>query len=363
MTTQLKTQLSLVLLAAVAGTGLLGMMIHSVHKDFTLYHKVDAEQIADASGVVPNAAPAETGAVLGATDLAANPLQGIYVNPFAAAVGKDPAAVPTVAVNQAGSANVNSSSQPTAPIQMYGRGYVYPIVELNNCTSGQACFNYCDQAANVPLCAVFAQRQGFMNPTMVVAVMKLFPSAGQLTSRVLGASDSASSFNDVSLANPYAKLNQNFSNPALNNYLAANASSGCAPLDMICLSKLSSPADPRVLARSIEQIDSGNGPELSEGDGTSVEDAPTTVANANNCVTNASGGIANIDPVLILPEDAAAAQENISNCQQNAGQTIADGAETKKQESISDILEFQDCVANSKNLAVDIKKCINQGLR
>jgi len=337
MTNERKTQLSLILLAGVITAGLLGWFFQSIHKDFALYQD-NPQQVAQALQAAPaeaavSAAPAEAGAVLGATDKvpasSANPQGVIYVNPFAG-TGVSSRATPTVQSSQADAIILSSlaAAKPTAPIQMYVRGYVYPMAELNGCNSQQACFEYCEQLVNVPLCAMFSEKQGLMK-------------AG---SRVLGASDSAAG--SVWAANPYANLSQNYSDPALNKYLASIAGSGCAPLDMVCLSQAGIQATPRVLAAIIDE-----------------KSGESSAQGYAECLDNASGGIADRDPVTILPEEVANAKEQINSCQQNFGQTVGEDAASKKQASVSDILEFQDCVSKSKNLAVDLKECIEEGFR
>jgi hypothetical protein len=308
--------------------------------------------------------------------------------------------------------------QPTAPIQMYVRGYVYPIAELNNCSSKQACFDFCEQLANMPVCAMFAQRQGMMKPEMVAVTQRLavglmsnssfagcntanacvrlcdqasnagacadLASSYQLSSRVLGASDGAagtSSANAASAAsanpevwgaNPYANLNQNYSNPALNNYIATNSGSGCAPLDMACMSKSGQQANGRVLARSIEetgggvpkveleQNGDGAGSGFSIGDETPTKTDPVKLS---DCVNNSSGSLATFDPATALPEDVKNIQDNLNNCQQDFGQAVKEDAASTQQQTIGGILQFQDCIAGSTNMAVDVRRCINQELR
>lgn len=410
MTTQLKTQLSLILLAGVGALGLVGFLMHSVHKDFALLKGPDPSNIytADNTQNSPSVAAAQdasAGAVLGASDNPqVNPLQGIYVNPFSSLKGIDTSAV-AISQSGQGEAVVLSALQPkpTAPIQIYLRGYVYPIVELSNCSSGQACYNFCEQLANLPLCGLFSQRQGFMKPEMVAVTQRLavgllsdsnFAGCGtagrcvqlcdqpsssdtcaalannyQLNSRVLGASDGITASgdvaaitpsNDISSANPYANLNMNYSgNPALSKYIASTTGSGCPPLDMLCLSQSSqSSSNPRVLNMS---IDPGNG----DGGGNLIDPVDTT--NYNNCLANASSGVINQDPALLPPEAPANAAAQLIDCGKNYGQTAvanaAANAEAKKQETLSDIGRFEACVSGSKNIAVDIQRCINQELR
>lgn len=414
MTTERKTQLSLMLLAVVGTIGLLGFFFRTMHKELALYQKApvvqDSSQTNSAEAFASATDTDNSGSVLGASDNAgANPLQGIYVNPFPRDSNSG-----STAQNQStqGEGVVLSALQPkpTAPIQMYTRGYVYPIAELYNCNSQGACFNFCEQLGNMPLCALFSQKQGFMKPEMVAVTQRLavgllsdsnFSNCGtasscvklcdqqsnsdncatlannyQLASRILGATDGVTANGDVStitpsgnvsLANPYANINMNYSNPALNKYITSVTGPGCAPLDMLCSSKQQS--NPRVLnaaAPSLEMpIDGGGGGGTDGGGGTGVPDStnPTDPVSLNQCLTNATGGIANQDPSLVLPTQIDGAKTGVTDCQQSYNQNAVSNAESQKQNTFGDITKFQNCINGSKNIAADITRCINLDLR
>lgn len=55
--------------------------------------------------------------------------------------------------------NLRESS---SSVPVYPRGFSYPIGALGNCGSKTECFNYCEQLANVPVCAKFSEVNGFM---------------------------------------------------------------------------------------------------------------------------------------------------------------------------------------------------------
>lgn len=413
MSKQLKTQLSLLLLAGIGTIGMTGYFVTSIHTKFALYsgreNKVEAQateqvstqQVAQATTV---SSEQEVGKVLGASDNAtANPLKGIYVNPFSG--GTKSAATTSVRKTAAvGEAVVLSAMQPkpTAPIQSYIRGYVYPIAELNWCDSKQGCFQYCDEISNVPVCAMFSERQGMMKPEMVSVAQRLavgllsnnkfancntasscvevcdktefasdcadLVTSYELNSRVLGASDgtvgnSVASTQGNLPVNPYAGMKQDYSNPALTNYLANNSSSGCAPLDMICINDSQKEVSPRVLNMSIEDIPGGGG---ADGGGTTGGGSPinTTI---DDCINSVSGGIIYRNETTILPSEINNATYGVKNCNQryseSVQQNIESNSDAQKQESIGNIMSFQNCITGSRNIAADVTRCINQELR
>lgn len=410
MSTQLKTQLSLLLLAGIITVGLAGFLVRSVSTNFALRGPDKQDQPAQNSA--PEiAATEQQGAVLGATEtVAENPLLGLYVNPFpGGAEGFDPSAQSRTV--RSGDAILMSAMQPkpTAPIQSYIRGYVYPIAELDNCASETGCYAYCEQLANVPVCAMFAERQGYMKPGAAAAAQRMavaFLSADGFSScstaggcvqlcsapensercskvaesvksaaRVLGASDSSggAEYGPYNWAgNPYANAIQDYSNPALSDYLASTAGSGCAPLDMICLGNLErqTALNPRVLNVMIDDGGGTGGGGNGDGDGNPTFPSPVP----SNCFDNATYGLTNTDPQYITPYQMDSARSAVDNCQSfyqqqreqltaNATAQAEARGEAKKQEAINGVLGFQDCIHGSTNLARDIQRCIVQEIR
>lgn len=48
-------------------------------------------------------------------------------------------------------------------IPFYPRGFVYPISQLGNCDSKRSCYEFCEQAENLQLCAMTSFRNGYMS--------------------------------------------------------------------------------------------------------------------------------------------------------------------------------------------------------
>ncbi len=415
MSTHLKTQLSLILLAGIGVVGLMGFFFQSVKDNFVLQVPQTAQTLAstnddDSKDPATLATAENSGSVLGvAENPYLNPLKNIYVNPF------------KNSSNNSGPQNVRKSvageqvllgvmqPKPTAPIQSYIRGYVYPMAELNNCSSENGCFQYCENVSNMAVCAMFSERQGLMKSDMVPVAQRLavaflsdsyfancntasscvtlcddesksaecgqLASAYKLDARVLGASDgdatntnnSTSGNSAAWAANPYANLSTNYSNPALNEYLANNSNSQCQPLDMICQQQLEAAGqtNPRVLNLRYEDIliDDGGG----SGGGSGDDGNSDTEPNPITCSQNLTPGTAIGNNVTFAPNEVQNATDFWQGCAEqqveNSEQEAEYAAENKKQEVLSDQVNFQRCIAGSRNLAVDVPRCINQELR
>lgn len=420
MSNQLKTQLSLILIAGIGAAGLTGFFVQSIKTNFALKGNSNTQEVvasAQSDSESQTGASSENGTVLGVSENAQlNPLKAIYVNPFAS-VADNSVFSGKYLGNKASSGDVILMSamqpEPTAPIQSYLRGYVYPIAELDNCVSGQDCFEYCEQLGNLPVCAMFSERQGYMKMDMIPVAQRMaigflsdknfadcntanscvalcdqesysgicseFSNSYELSSRVLGAADGATESvqptagTNLMNSNPYQSLSQDYSNRNLNDYLASVTGSGCAPLDMICMSQKEqqTSGNPRVLNVSIEDLmnnDNGGG-SGGGGSGDPVEwngdynNNPGNVySDITNCGNNATANIAYRDPATILPYEQEQAQTNVNNCIADYADTAKEGNEEKRQETINDQIDFQNCIAGSKNLAVDVKRCIGQEL-
>lgn len=398
----------------------MGFFVQSVRTNFALKSSPNNPELvatAQTGAQVKDDSGSENGAVLGISEnTQLNVLKNIYVNPFASVADTSQLSSKYIG-KRSNSGDVILMSamrpEPTAPIQSYVRGYVYPIVELDNCTSGQDCYEYCEQLGNVPVCAMFSERQGYMKMEMIPVAQKMavgflsnksfaecntanscvalceqqeysaicseFIESYQLNSRVLGATDgevgSIQPTAGTSLinSNPYQNISQNYSNRNLNEYLASVTGSGCEPLDMICMGEkeLKNSGNPRVLNLSIEDLmNNGNGGgEGGGGSGDPVEwggdynNNPGNVySDITNCGNSATANIAYRDPATILPYEQQQAQTNVNNCIADYADTVKEGTEEKKQETINDQIDFQNCIAGSRNLAVDIRRCISQEL-
>jgi hypothetical protein len=78
-----RAQISLIILAGVGAAGLIGVFFHSMRDGLTLTHATPTKQVAQSNSGASQPDAANNGAVLGASDNPqANPLDGIYVNPF-----------------------------------------------------------------------------------------------------------------------------------------------------------------------------------------------------------------------------------------------------------------------------------------
>jgi hypothetical protein len=397
MSVERKTQLSLLLLAALMTIGLTSYLVKSVRTQFAIH------QSKPASGNVVAAAQSSAGAlredkgtVLGASDNPqANPLQGIYVNPFPG----QPSGISTTSNGGAAAVIMTASDmQPTAPIKTYMLGYTYPIAELHNCVSQQACLDFCDQLTHVPLCATFSVKQGYMKPDMIDVATRMavgllssrdFAACGtaskcvalcddqtnastcaklvsdyQLSSRVLGAStgtdvsnSNAAPLYDVSLANPYSHFVGDYSDPSLQGYINSHAAAGCAPFDMVCLDN-QAPAG-RVLNVIAPNEDNGGG----GGTDLSYPDSPTDSMGLSQCIDGSSQGIYDSDPVLVTPQQQEAAKRGAADCTAAYAQNRSAILDSKKQETFGDINQFQACIKGTTNISADISRCIDQYLR
>lgn len=395
MSVERKTQLSLLLLAALMTIGLTSYLVKSVRTQFAIHQsKPTSGNVVAAAQSSAGALPEDKGTVLGASDNPqANPLQGIYVNPFPG----QPSGISTTSNGGAAAVIMTASDmQPTAPIKTYMLGYTYPIAELHNCVSQQACLDFCDQLTHVPLCATFSVKQGYMKPDMIDVATRMavgllssrdFAACGtaskcvtlcddqtnastcaklvsdyQLSSRVLGAStgtdvsnSNAAPLYDVSLANPYSHLVGDYSDPSLQGYINSHAAAGCAPFDMVCLDN-QAPAG-RVLNVIAPNEDNGG------GGGTDNPVNPTDSVSLSQCSDASSGGIYNIDPTLVTPQQQQDAQRGAINCATGYAQNRSAALDSKQQETFGDIDQFQACIKGTTNISADISRCIDQYLR
>ncbi len=345
-------------------------------------------------------------------------LSKIYISVLMASIVLAIMAPQMARATSAGSDAFNKIINPQAsPIAgtLYVRGFVYPIVELGNCSSKSNCFDYCEQMSNVPACADFSERHGIMPAGSAAATQKLVEAllAGNrpgpcnslndcvtycdkpssyddctayvqkigLNTAVLGASDTVAVI-------PRGLLNYCNTAQSCATYCASVSNADCAGLP-IEQQKAPDPQsfvtpDIQKLIDSSQAYKNGNlgaanaslyGSTTNKGVNPRVKSVssvdPDQIYNQlQNCLNNAQGSIVNIQPPAGTPPspfgpqvDTRAYEQQQNQCQQQAqdqSPTSAQALDGGRAQALDGIKAIEDCLANVKDFARDFQACLTQ---
>lgn len=241
----------------------------------------------------------------------------------------------TKLINQLGSSSVPASKVlgQNVKVPFFPRGFTYPIPELDNCDSKEACKQYCEMGVNLEMCAMISFRMGMMDQTQL---SKTLAFANYLNSDYLANCNSISECvrlcDDQSVQSECELLAMNLSSgtqvlgvseelaytlpsDSILNYCDSYAdctvpkNSGTNPNEILA-SLFDRDTSGRVLNVSIEDLQNGGG--TTDGGGVLNSPEPYQPTNYLSCVVNSQYGGTNTE--LIAPEQFDQFSQDIDRC-------------------------------------------------
>lgn len=353
------------LILAGCAVGFVGLVIFGLHDNRRILslqspaaNTVASPTVALAPVSSSVSGSAGAGQVLGAST-GTSP-SSVYVNPFRSAVSTALVSSPVQNSGDNLLAPVVEATSRARPV-LYVRGFVYPIAELGNCSSGADCFQYCQSSANLAVCANFSQRHGYM-PNGPVP-------------RVLAAIDPGSQ--------PYLiNSSADDSFPGL----GTNSIPGLCNNTSDCLQKCQSQTSPSNACLNLEQnlgfidpnlrqlaqnsqvpsttgtpgVNNGSQPQIT-GDQLQQQQQAAS-ANYNICLKGAAGGSTSPLPITDIQNNATTA--STQQCQAQYQQVIQaiplPTAQQSKQNALDGINSLQQCFAGLKDFAAGYSQCLAQ---